>query len=99
MASHEKVHDPEVKRKTPTTVSMDHIEIHPAMGGGHRVEAHYANRGMDGYKEPEKKDFAGPHAKVSVPKGHILHHVAQSMGVPVDVAGPEDAENHDGTNT
>lgn len=92
---HKDMPQPVLKRKPPKKASVDHIEIHPAMNTGHRVEAHFANSGLSEYKEPEKKEFAGPHAKVSLPKGHILAHIAGHMGIPMET----EAENQDGTNT
>jgi hypothetical protein len=55
---------------------LDHISIHPIMGGGHRVEQHFA-----GGQEPVSKDFAGPHEPVNLPEGHVLEHIAGHMGI------------------
>jgi len=55
---------------------VHHLEIHPAMDGGHRVEVHHSSM-----HEPAKKEFAGPHEAVSLPKGHILHHIAGHLGI------------------
>ncbi len=62
---------------------VDHLEIHPTMDSGHRVEVHHTS-----YEHrPVKKEFAGPHAKVNLPKGHVLAHIAEHMGIPVTHRG------------
>lgn len=65
---------------------MDHMEIHPNMQTGHNVEAHFTHYSHD----KETKEFSGPHGKVTLPKGHILAHMAKHMGIPVAHAPGED---------
>ena len=77
------------KERKPAKV-VSHIEIHPEMNGGHRVETHHTH-GFD--HPPAIKHFAGPHAAVSgIPEGHILGHIANQLGVPtaVEAAGNEE---------
>lgn len=57
---------------------LSHIEIHPAMGGGHRVEEHHTHS----FDHPPKvKEYEGPHEAVNLPKGHVLHGIATAMGI------------------
>jgi hypothetical protein len=68
------------ERKQKKVIS--HIEIHPAMDGGHRVETHHTHSFEH---PPTVKEFGGLHEAVEIPKGHVLHHVAQEMGIPTKV--------------
>jgi hypothetical protein len=76
------------KEKKPAKV-ISHLEIHPNMEGGHNVEIHHTHS-MD--HPAVTKIFGGPHEPVSIPKGHILAHVADHMGIPTtgDAAGTEE---------
>lgn len=86
-------HDPVMKKpverkKSPKVI--DHLHIRPTMDGGHVVEQHFTN-----YEHgPESKEFSGPHAAVSLPAGHVLHHIAGHMGIPITKAADS---NEDGT--
>lgn len=64
------------ERKAPKVV--DHIEIHPTMNAGHRVEIHHTHS----YDHPPiVKQFEGPHEAVSLPKGHVLAHIGKQLGM------------------
>jgi len=68
------------ERKAKKVVS--HLEVRPNMSGGHNVETHHTAS----YDHPPAiKEFAGPHAAVALPKGHVLHHISQEMGIPTKV--------------
>jgi hypothetical protein len=76
------------KEKIPEKV-VSHMEIRPNMSGGHNVELHHTH--FD--HPPAVKKFDGPHEPVSIPKGHILHHVAKQLGISMsDVGAGEDTE-------
>lgn len=75
------------EKKSPKIVS--HIEIHPNMEGGHNVEIHHTHS----FEHPPiVKKFPGPHEAVSLPEGHILHHIASKLGVETSVGGGALAE-------
>lgn len=75
-------------KKPPKVVS--HVEIHPSMGGGHAVHTVHTH----GYEHPAAvKNFKGPHAEVSIPKGHVLAHVAEQMNIPNKGLAAGDEEN------
>jgi hypothetical protein len=64
-------------KKPPKVVS--HVEVHPNMGGGHSVHTVHTHS-FD--HPPAVKQFKGPHEAVSLPKGHVLAHVAEQMNIP-----------------
>lgn len=75
------------EKKPPKVVS--HLEVHPSMGGGHAVHVVHTH----GYEHPPMvKEFEGPHEPVSLPKGHVLGHLAEHMGIPTKgvAAGTEE---------
>jgi hypothetical protein len=75
-------------KKPPKVVS--HVEVHPSMGGGHAVHTVHTH----GYEHPAAvKNFKGPHAEVSIPKGHVLAHVAEQMNIPNKGLAAGDEEN------
>jgi hypothetical protein len=82
-------HKEREQRKPAKVVS--HIEIHPMMDGGHAVHTVHTQP----FDHPNiVKKFAGPHESVKLPKGHILHHVGDHLGVALgnDVGAGEDSE-------
>jgi hypothetical protein len=78
------------ERKPPKVIS--HIEIHPAMNGGHNVHTVHTDR----YAHPDiVKKFEGPHAPITAPKGHLVAHLAGLMGIPThnEAAGTEENQS------
>ena len=70
------------EKKQPKVIS--HIEIHPAMDGGHDVHTVHTHS----YDHPDKvKHHAGPHESVALPNGHVLHSIAKEMGIETTGAG------------
>lgn len=60
MASKEMVTASASAQGTPKN-TLDHIRISPAKNGGHTVEHHYKNSGMNAYKSPDIYAFgSGP---------------------------------------
>ena|ERR1700722_14067574 len=76
------------ERKIPKVV--DHLEVHPNMEAGHNVHTVHSHS----FDHPDViKKFKGPHAKVSIPAGHILHHIGKQIGVDMsDVGAGEGSE-------
>lgn len=80
-------HGAAVKRGRNTKPTLAHIRIEEAENGGHSVEHHFESGG-GAYHEPKTFVFGKPEgAKPSLPKGHILQHIAEHMGIPHEVAG------------
>ena len=65
------------KEKIPKKV-ISHIEIHPGMDGGHRVEVHHT---QPFHHPPQVKHYSGPHDSVVLPGGHVLAGIAGHMGI------------------
>jgi hypothetical protein len=86
---------PEMMKSKKPAKMMTELTVRPGMDGGHSVTEHYSGGGMD-YHEPKVTEFKGPHAKVSLPAGHILHAIAGHLGVPVGAADLEKAEESGG---
>lgn len=77
----------EGKRRGPISrKNVDHIEIHPEVGGGHRVEYHYAH--ADGFKPPAVKKFPSLAEAAEHIKG-------MEKGEKEPEAEPEEAEAHE----
>ena len=72
---------------------MDHMRVMKAENGGHMVEHHF-----QGFDHPPEQGFAGsaPTEEVALPKGHVLQHIAEHMGIPHSVVEAK-AESADKT--
>jgi hypothetical protein len=82
-------HSAAVKRSQKSKPVLSHIQIEEAENGGHSVEHRFENNGP-GYHEPKTFVFGKPEgAKPQLPKGHVLQHVAEHMGIPHEVMGKE----------
>jgi hypothetical protein len=83
MAKHADTVATTFKDKKPAKI-VSHLEVHPNMDGGHNVEIHHTHS----FDHPaEVKEFSGPHEEVSLPKGHILHHIAKNLGISIAPTG------------
>ena len=73
------VHVAESSRRKPAKV-LDHIEIHPRMGGGHVVKHAYTS-----YEhEPESINFNADGTRAGKGGGeHIMQHLQKIAGLPV----------------
>lgn len=73
------------KRGPVSKKGIHHLEIHPAFGGGYRLEHHYDNAGLGSYKEPRTENIAADSAKAK--------HIDGLMGK--DVAEPGGGNEHE----
>lgn len=76
----------ESNRKAPKK-TLDHLEIHPKMGGGHIVRHVYTS-----YEHEPKEHHFNEEGKAQGGE-HIASHLAKHAGLPVEAAGDPD---HDG---
>ena len=76
------------KKRRPKT--LDHLEIHPQLGGGHVVKHVYTDYAHDTkevkFNEDGKSQERGAHGE------HILHHLTKHAGLPpMSAVGAGDA--------
>jgi hypothetical protein len=82
---------PSKKARTPKV--LDHLEIHPKLGGGHIVRHVYT-----GYEhDPKSVEFN----KTGIAKGgeHIASHLAKHAGLPTGGPKGEEYDEHDESET
>lgn len=88
-----------VKRGASSKPVLSHIQIEEAENGGHSVEHRFESSGPN-YHEPKTFVFGKPDGeKPQLPKGHVLQHIAEHMGIPHEVIGkseePEEEETEE----
>ena len=85
-------HNAAVRKGRNSKPVLDHLRIEEAENGGHVVEHHFES-GTGAYHEPETHVFAKPaSAKLQLPEGHVLTHVAKHLGIPHEVIGKTHGE-------
>ncbi len=84
-------HNADVRKGRNAKPTLAHVRIEEAENGGHSVEHHFES-GNGAYTQPKTFVFARPEGKVSLPKGHILQHVAEHLGIPHEIIGKTHGE-------
>lgn len=85
-------HNAALKRGRNAKPMLAHVRIEEAENGGHSIEHHFES-GAGTYHEPKTFVFGKPEGtKPKLPKGHVLQHIAEHMGIPHEVMGEKEAE-------
>src|SRR5579859_2271376 len=85
-------HNAAVRRGAKAKPVLAHVRIEEAENGGHSIEHHFES-GAGAYHEPKTFVFSKPEgAKPQLPKGHVLAHIAEHLGIPHEVIGKESGE-------
>jgi hypothetical protein len=86
MAKLEEVLDHNARRRKEPKPELDHLRVYESDNGGHAVEHHF---GPYGSADEELHTFPKPVGKPSLPKGHVLTHIAKAMHIPHEVVSAE----------
>jgi hypothetical protein len=89
-------HKAAVRKAANSKPTLAHVRIEEAENGGHSIEHHFES-GSGAYHEPKTYVFGKPEGpKPKLPKGHVLQHVAEHMGIPHEVMGKSEEPEEEG---